>query len=78
MKEILGYALIVISMSIAIRAVTGTKSSGVVVINSAYCVTCKTNVEFASTVYTSDSGRSMAKGVCSTCKSAVYRVLGKQ
>lgn len=44
---------------------------------SAYCVTCKENVEFTGRVRRSDSGRQMAMGNCPRCNTRVNRILGK-
>jgi hypothetical protein len=46
--------------------------------HSAYCSTCKGNVEFPSIVSKSDSGRNVAKGYCPKCSSSVVRILGKE
>jgi hypothetical protein len=43
---------------------------------SAYCISCKGNVDFDGFVKTTDSGRRMASGNCPRCGTSVNRILG--
>lgn len=86
MREIFGYFLVVVSTVVFTRALAFPKVAPAAPASvspwepyegTAFCVTCKHNVEFVGVVKLSDSGRRMAQGRCPSCSTKVNRILGK-